>query len=120
MEGFLGIFMFFPIIMFVLVFGIIIFTLVTRAKQWNKNNNSPRLSVEASVVAKRMDISHSSSRHRQRSNMYSHTTYYATFEVPSGDRMELQVGDYEYGMLVEGDRGTLHFQGTRFLGFDRQ
>lgn len=25
----------------------------------------------------------------------------------------------EYGMLAEGDRGILHFQGTRYLGFDR-
>lgn len=25
----------------------------------------------------------------------------------------------DYGMLFEGDRGTLHFQGTRYLGFDR-
>lgn len=26
---------------------------------------------------------------------------------------------YEFGMLVEGDRGKLSFQGTRYLGFER-
>ena len=47
------------------------------------------------------------------------TTYYATFQVASGDRMEFQVPRREYGFLVEGDRGRLTFQGTRFLGFER-
>ena len=26
----------------------------------------------------------------------------------------------EYGLLAEGDRGKLTFQGTRYLGFERQ
>lgn len=47
------------------------------------------------------------------------TTYYVTFQVESGDRMELRMTGRDYGMLFEGDRGTLHFQGTRYLGFDR-
>ncbi len=48
------------------------------------------------------------------------TTYFVTFQVDSGDRMELPVGGYEFGMLAEGDRGKLSFQGTRYLGFQRQ
>ena len=48
------------------------------------------------------------------------TSYYATFEVESGDRIELPLSGSEYGMLAEGDRGTLSFQGTRFLGFERR
>ena len=42
-----------------------------------------------------------------------------SFQVDSGDRMELSVAGTEYGMLVEGDRGELSFQGTRYLGFVR-
>ena len=49
-----------------------------------------------------------------------HTSYYATFEVESGDRLELQVSDYEYGQLAEGDRGKLTFQRKRFLKFERE
>ena len=49
-----------------------------------------------------------------------YTTYYVTFEVKSGDRMELPVQGHEYGMLVEGDFGELSFQGTRYLGFERR
>jgi hypothetical protein len=47
------------------------------------------------------------------------TSYYVTFEVESGDRMELHVEGHEYGLLVEGDKGDLSFQGTRYLGFVR-
>jgi len=39
--------------------------------------------------------------------------------VESGDRFELQLQGQEYGLLVEGDRGKLTFQGTRFLEFQR-
>ena len=49
----------------------------------------------------------------------SHTTYYVTFEVESGDRIELVVPSSEYGFMVEGDQGKLTFQGTRYISFDR-
>ena len=38
----------------------------------------------------------------------------------SGDRMELRLSGAEYGMLAEGDRGRLTFQGTRYLSFERE
>ena len=51
---------------------------------------------------------------------YYNTKYFATFQFESGDRLELSVSPGEYGMLVEGDRGQLSFQGTRYLGFARK
>ena len=51
---------------------------------------------------------------------HTSTSYYATFEVESGDRMEFHLSGSEYGMLAEGDMGKLRFQGTRYLGFERQ
>lgn len=110
---------------FVVVFGIIISRFVQDARERRQNNSSPVLTVEASVVAKRADVSyhHHSANMDNMQNMqnmnYSTTTYYVTFQVPSGDRMELHVLDNEYGLLVEGDAGNLTFQGTRYLGFQR-
>ena len=51
---------------------------------------------------------------------HSRTTYFATFQFESGDRLELEIPRDRFGYLVEGDRGKLHFQGTRFLDFQRQ
>ena len=104
-------------VMFVLVLGVIIVTLVRNVSQWHKNNNSPRLTVQATVVSKRMEVT----RHHDANSHMSHssTWYYATFQVESGDRMELSIPDRDYGYLVEGDRGSLTFQGTRFLSFNR-
>ena len=120
--------MFFPSfdlfsILFTLVFLVcmagFISILVANVRQWSKNNHSPRLTVEATVVTKRTNVS----RHRHDAGDDFHTTtstsYYATFQVESGDRMELELTGTEYGLLVEGDRGKLTFQGTRFLGFAR-
>ena len=105
-------------LVFLLVFGMIIVIAVKGISQWNKNNHSPRLTVPATIVAKRTNVS----RHHHGTGMHhtsTSTTYYVTFQVESGDRMELHVAGHEYGLLVEGDRGNLTFQGTRYLGFER-
>ena len=85
-------------LVFMLVFGMIIMTFVKGISQWNKNNNSPRLTVPATVVAKRTNVSH---HHHGGVNEHHHhhtsTTYYVTFEVQSGDRMELNIPAGEYG-----------------------
>ena len=108
-------------LVFFLIIGVFIATAIKGISQWNKNNHSPRLTVPATVVAKRTNVSHH--HHNHGSNGMHHTThstsYYVTFQVESGDRMELHVAGHEFGLLVEGDQGKLTFQGTRYLGFER-
>ena len=108
-------------IVFVLVIGTFIVIAVRGISQWNKNNNSPRLTVPAIVVAKRINVTrhHHGGANGHHHHHHTSTTYYVTFQVESGDRMELHMDGSEYGMLVEGDQGNLSFQGTRYLGFDR-
>ena len=103
-------------LMFCLVFGVFLLAFLKGIKQWNQNNHSPRLTVPVTVVAKRTNVSHH--HHHQGASTRS-TTYYVTFQVESGDRMELHVAGYEFGLLVEGDQGKLTFQGPRYLGFER-
>ena len=103
----------FPI-MFIAVFGLaigtIVGTLVKSSKQKRKNDASPRLTAEATVVTKRTHVR----------GDHAHTTYFATFQFESGDRLEMKIPRDRFGYLVEGDKGKLHFQGTRFLDFQRQ
>ena len=107
------------------IFAIVIVCFIALAVKgigtWHKNNNSPRLTVPAKVVSKRTSVSHG---HHHSASGHMHTTgstrYYATFEVESGDRMELALSGSEYGMLAEGDTGKLTFQGTRYLSFERE
>ena len=98
-------------LVFWLILIVIVVQLVRGVIQWGRNNASPRLTVEATVVAKREQA--------WRSQHHHGTTYYATFQVESGDRIELEIPVRDIGMLAEGDRGRLTFQGTRFLGFAR-
>ena len=103
-------------LMFVLIFGMFVVLIVRNLSEWNKNNHSPRLTVPATVVTKRADVHH----HLHDGRTHHSTRYFVTFQVESGDRMELSMSGQEYGLLVEGDAGSLTFQGTRFLGFTRE
>lgn len=117
-------------VMFYLIFGtVIVLFIVTAVKgigTWHKNNNSPRLTVEATVASKRQntEVHHhpnggdATGAHGMHTT--TTTTYYVTFQVASGDRMELHVSGREYGQMAEGDFGDLTFQGTRYLGFERR
>ena len=94
---------------FGLAIGIIVASLVQTGKKNRQNNAAPRLTSEATVVTKRTHVWGDHSR----------TDYYVTFQFESGDRLELRVSRKQFGSMVEGDRGRLRFQGTRFLGFER-
>lgn len=102
-------------LMFFLVIGMFVITIARNIGEWVNNNNSPRLSVDAKILGKRV------ATHHHHSNGHHHHThsYHITFEVQSGDRMELKVPRSEFSLLAEGDEGILSFQGTRYLGFER-
>lgn len=101
-------------IIFIIVFGFIFFAIISGLKQWNKNNNSPKLSVPAQVVTKRSKTSGGAG------DSSASTSYYVTFQFDSGDRLELKLSGREYGMLAEDDLGILTFQGTRYHSFERK
>lgn len=86
-------------------------------REWNHNNHAPVLTVPAKVVAKREHRSHNAAAGDN--IVHTSTSYYATFEVESGDRMELSLSGREYGLLAQGDVGKLTFQGSRYHRFER-
>jgi hypothetical protein len=111
-----GLFLLIPVCvggMFLLVFGIIAVQLFRGFAEWSRNNASPVESVPAKVVTKRTDTSG-----RMRGGRVW-TEYYVTFELDDGERREFWVDGNDFGLLVEGDRGTLTHQGTRYKGFER-
>lgn len=73
------------------------------------NARAPLAERQAKVVTKRTEVWGDHSR----------TYYYATFEFEGGERAEYQVTGAQFGLLVEGDAGTLRTQGTAFRSFDR-
>ena len=106
----------FPIL-FLVVLGMILYTIIGNISTWNKNNHSPRLTVPATVVAKRTEVSR---HHTDNTMMHTFTTYYATFQVERGEGREGEVDGSDYGMLVEGEMGKLRGKGTRYLGGERR
>lgn len=78
----------FPIVFF-MVLGTFIMTMAKGLSTWNKNNHSPRLTVEAAVTAKRIHVAHH--RHANAGDVSgahgftdtSSTKYFVTFQVES-------------------------------------
>ena len=107
-------------LVFVLVIGLFIYAVVQAIARKQKNDASPRLTVLARVVSRRQEVTHHARNMNDGVYHTSSTTrYFVTFQVESGDRMELELDGSDFGMLVEGDEGRLSFQGTRFLDFQR-
>jgi hypothetical protein len=99
-----------------IVFLFVLFQIGKGVAEWANNNSLPVLSAPARVVAKRTET---------HGNMSTNTAaqvstyYYVTFELDDGDRKEYSLYGTDYGMLAEGDEGTLTYQGTRYHGFER-
>lgn len=112
----------FMMIIFVIVFVGIITTFMKKLKEKQYNDSQPRINAKVKVVGKRTSVN-SSAGHSDCNGAYHNGTtstwYYVTFQFESGDRGEFTVDGREYGLMAEGDVGTLLFQGRRFLEFNR-
>ena len=111
-----------PIFFSLAMLVIFLFAVVSIARQWIQNNNSPRLTVEAVVVSRRTYTTQQpvAGDPTGASGFHTTTDCVVIFEVESGDQLKFSVSGGEYRALEEGDRGRLTFQGTRYLGFERE
>jgi hypothetical protein len=110
-----------PVIMAtVIVIGVVMiaFQATSGIKEWSRNNSLPVEDSAACVVSRRTEIRGGGHSHDHSHSGVS-TRYYATFELRSGERKEFGISGPEYGVIVEGDEGTLTHQGTRYKGFHR-
>lgn len=110
-------------IIFIIVISGFFYSIFKGIGQWRENEQSQQLSVTAVVKSKRTDVSGISNANYQEESNFSSSTYtfyYITFEFESGDRSEFHVSGKEYGLLSENHIGVLSFQGSRYLGFQRQ
>lgn len=97
------------------VFVVIVLLNVVRAGQtFASNSAQPRQTVAARVVGKRAQTEGGAGESAVR------TLYFATFEMTSGERVEVSVPRGDYGQLVEGDEGQLTHQGTWYRRFERR
>lgn len=98
-------------IIFTIVAIIILYHVFGSIGESIKNSSLPILTVNSNVLTKRMEVS---------GHEHSYTEYYITFEFENGDRIELKTPSKEYGMIAEGDKGYLSFQGTKYKSFKRK
>ena len=102
-------------IFLVIWFVLFVYIIAKNTGQFIENENSPVLTVPATIVDMRRKTHH---HHSNGHHHHSHS-YYVIFEVENGERLELRVTRLEYNELAVGDRGMLIHQGTRYKCFER-
>jgi hypothetical protein len=100
-------------LVFVVVLGAFAVAFIRAMTRWSRNNAAPLETVPAVVVTKRGQVIGGSG------DSSASTSYFATFEIRGGERLEFGLSGQDYGQLVENDRGRLTHQGTRYKGFTR-
>lgn len=136
--GFMGgmgvLFAVFVTLFFLAFFGIlatIIYRSVTVRRGRVALEAAPEVQAWARVVGKRVeaiapgttDTSVLASPSLERVSMGDDALYQLhriTFEQSSGTRFELSVPASQYGLIVEGDSGTVTMKGTELLAFQRE
>ena len=101
---------------FVIIWFVLFFWIIGKGiAQFIETENSPVLTVPATIVDMRRKT------HHHHSNGHHHHThsYHITFEKEDGEQLELKVKRNEYNELSIGDSGVLTHQGTRYKGFER-
>lgn len=97
------------VIIMLIITGIIVVMIARGAKQ----QAMPTVSVPARIIGRRIEIDGGWG------NLPSYTNYYVTFELEDGHRIEFKLGGSTYGLLAEGDVGTLNYKGNHFKSFQR-
>ena len=124
--GFDLVFNLFPF-MFLIVFAIVIGSILFSGAKYVRNASSPRETVYARVVAKRMDVRTQVNHHSAAGGMHPHTHathssrthYFITLEFDNGERREYLDTKQLYGLVVEGDEGYAAVQGDWIVAFER-
>jgi len=88
--------------------GIILFMAINSIVEFYKNEKQPMIKIDAVLVIK------STIKHSRDFNSYQ-----LTFETNSKERLVFNVNSGNFSIYAEGDKGTLTYQGSRFISFRR-
>lgn len=89
---------------------VLLFVVIPALVRQARISASPVQTRRARVIAKRMQVwGHQRTR----------TNYYVAFELEGGGREEFATSGEQYGILVEGDEGSLTTQGPLLHDFQR-
>ena len=98
----------FYILLLIIIISVPVILLVGYILEINNNDRFPVIKTKATLVNKSVE---KVSR--------SFNSYYLIFEISTHKRLKLKVSHDKYATFIEGDEGTLTYQGNRFIYFIR-
>ena len=115
-----------------IVIVMMIVQFIRMGRQRAANAAAPEVQAQARVIGKRVENLGQSmsggmpalpSRHTVVVRMGDDTVYQrnlVSFEQPGGERFEIEVPSEQFGLIAEGDTGTVTMKGTEFVAFARE
>lgn len=94
----------FPVINAIL-FVVVFYLIIRNHKKANAYKKESLTITYGKVIGKRQQVRN------------KFTYYFVTYQFEDKSRHEFSISGPDYGLLVEGDEGTLHYQGDRFIEF---
>ncbi len=108
-----------PMLLVMLIIGAIV-AIPTFISMINKSNNNIYGDNEYGEIKEEINTKIISKRTNPHPVIQNATYNTVVFELSSGVRIELAIKDPNtYGNMVEGDCGTLKYQGKKFVSFER-
>jgi len=95
------------------ILGIIVIVVIGVAAFYLFNLAQETVTRKVKVVGKRTSTTQGAGQHSPQ------TSYLCTFEFEDGQRKEYNVGERQYALIAEGDRGELDTKGVLFWDFRR-
>lgn len=102
---------------FAIIIGGITYQQIQKMRVSAHNDTLPVLATSATLISKRKDVIAQPPGINPKNQIAPSTMFFASFRLPEGQTVEVQVDNLQFAGLTEGEQGRLTYRGTRFLGF---
>lgn len=106
-------------IFFIGIFALALLTYLRVNAEYRRNRKSPLSSQKAKLIEKKVEVKgHKNPDKDPKDNPTARIYHVLRFRLESGATAEYDVEQSVFDKYEEGSKGTLHYQGTWFKGFD--
>jgi len=106
-------------LVFAAILGTAAYQLIKKTRQSSRDDSLPVLTALATVSGTRTNTITQPADINPKYKVEPSTKFFATFRLQAGQSLEFELSNVQFAPLAEGQQGTLTFQGTRYLGFEK-
>jgi Protein of unknown function (DUF2500) len=106
-------------LVFAAILGTVAYQLIRKARQSSRNDALPVLTAPATVSGMRTNTIAQPADINPKYKVEPSTKFFARFRLHDSQSLEFELSNEQFAPLAEGQQGTLTYQGTRYVGFEK-